>query len=392
MDNQISGDLIRGHIDTIILHALNGRDLFPQQISDAVESKSLGEYKINQATLYSSLKRLESLNLVESYWHDLNGEGRRKFYKITDSGMETLNKNLSSWEYSKSVIDKLTDSKPSEKIVVITSAQSTEYKEKPNETIVVVENKPVDIAKEQSTPKTDETEKETNFRNILNGLIKYSESTVKPEETEKTAKELKPLDVIETDDGKVPDFNETVSQTQYNASKINYNGKIDFGDLMIKAANEGYKISVSSKDSAKNKGGILINKLNLLSVCSVFLIAVLEFLLVYLISPAAFENATTVAVTLVCIVPVLFFAVLYFISKNKSISRAIMSDTIITALIVAFNLILLTLVLNFIFGTDFHESAQLVPYFIIPLFYVADIVLFFAIRYRLSKTKTVKTV
>lgn len=392
MDNQIGGDLIRGHIDTIILHTLNGRDLFPQQISDAIENKSSGEYKINQATLYSSLKRLESLKLVDSYWHDLKDDGRRKFYRITDSGVDFLNKNLSSWEYSKSVIDKLTDTKPAEKIVVINSVETEKSQEKPIENAPIYKAENTEIIKDETPPKTAETEKEANFRNILNGLIKYSESTVKPEENVQDAKELKPLDVIEKTDDEVPDFNETVSKTEYNASKINYNGKIDFGDFMIKAASEGYKINVSSKDSAKNKSGILINKLNCISVCCVFLVAILEFLLIKLIFPDSYNNVVTVVATVFNVVPVLIFAILYFTNKNKTISHAIMSDTIITSFIVAFNLILLTLVLNFVLGTDFHDSTQVVPYFIIPLIYIINISLFFISRYKLSKTKTVKTV
>ena len=57
----ISSDLIRGHIDTIILHVLSFGDKFAQQISDEINVKSENKYQINQATLYSSLKRLENL-------------------------------------------------------------------------------------------------------------------------------------------------------------------------------------------------------------------------------------------------------------------------------------------------------------------------------------------
>ena len=57
----ISSDLIRGHIDTIILYSLISGDKFAQQISDSIEEKSNGEYKMIQATLYSSLKRVETL-------------------------------------------------------------------------------------------------------------------------------------------------------------------------------------------------------------------------------------------------------------------------------------------------------------------------------------------
>ena len=88
----ISSDLIRGHIDTIILHTLLDGDKYAQQISLSVEEKSEKKYTINQATLYSSLKRLESLNFVSSYWFDAS-DGRRKFFKITEKGKQEVNNN-----------------------------------------------------------------------------------------------------------------------------------------------------------------------------------------------------------------------------------------------------------------------------------------------------------
>lgn len=112
----ISSDLIRGHIDTIILHTLLNGDKFAQQISDTVEQKSDNVYKINQATLYSSLKRLENLKLVISYWQDCDNGGRRKFFKLTDSGKNTVESNLKNWSFSRNIIDKLIDCE--QKIVV----------------------------------------------------------------------------------------------------------------------------------------------------------------------------------------------------------------------------------------------------------------------------------
>ena len=61
----ISSDLIRGHIDTIILHTLLDGDKYAQQIIDSVDLKSEKQYQLNQATLYSSLKRLESGGFVK---------------------------------------------------------------------------------------------------------------------------------------------------------------------------------------------------------------------------------------------------------------------------------------------------------------------------------------
>ena len=121
-NQQISSDLIRGHIDTIILHTLLDSDKFAEQISDAIDKKSDGAYKINQATLYSALKRLESLKYVNSYQQDAVN-GRRKFFTLTQSGKNFAEANLSSWSFSRSIIDKLIDCEPQPII-------KTEYVEK----------------------------------------------------------------------------------------------------------------------------------------------------------------------------------------------------------------------------------------------------------------------
>ena len=66
MEQSINSDLIRGHIDTIILRSLSDGDKFPQEISDYVFKISNENYSINQATLYSSLKRLETTKLLKT--------------------------------------------------------------------------------------------------------------------------------------------------------------------------------------------------------------------------------------------------------------------------------------------------------------------------------------
>ena len=185
-------------------------------------------------------------------------------------------------------------------------------------------------------------------------------------------------------------FSETLSQTEYKASKINYNGKIDFGDLIIKAEKEGYKINVSSKDSARNEGTLLINKLNLASLFYTFLITLLEF---FVLSVAVFNVFSDTVITILCtisILPVLFGLIVYFINKNKVITNRILPDIITTSLIVCFNFILLTLVLNFIFGTDFYNPAQVVTYFVIPILYIINIFIFCVIKYNLSKLNSMQ--
>ena len=108
-NSNISSDLIRGHINTIILRTLCERDKYGYEIIEEIESKSHGQYTLKQPTLYSALKRLESQGYITAYWKtdETSGGGRRKYYTISDSGREISEKNQSEWEYSRTVIDSL---------------------------------------------------------------------------------------------------------------------------------------------------------------------------------------------------------------------------------------------------------------------------------------------
>ena len=103
----ISSDLIRGHINTIILRTLYDGDKYGYEIISEIESKSKGQYVLKQPTLYSALKRLESQDYVTSYWGGVSNGGRRKYFQITDKGKRVVEQNLAEWEYSRTVIDSL---------------------------------------------------------------------------------------------------------------------------------------------------------------------------------------------------------------------------------------------------------------------------------------------
>lgn len=105
----ISADLIRGHINTIILRTLYERDKYGYEIIEEIETKSHGQYTLKQPTLYSALKRLESQGYINAYWKndEVSQGGRRKYYTLTDSGREITERNQAEWEYSRTVIDNL---------------------------------------------------------------------------------------------------------------------------------------------------------------------------------------------------------------------------------------------------------------------------------------------
>ncbi len=110
-EKTISSDLIRGHINTIILRALYDGDKYGYEILADIEHKSHGQYALKQPSLYSALKRLEREGYITSYWGGSVGGGRRKYFSLTDEGKSISERNQTEWEYSRTVIDNLISDK-----------------------------------------------------------------------------------------------------------------------------------------------------------------------------------------------------------------------------------------------------------------------------------------
>src|SRR5437870_3449684 len=107
VNNKISSDLLRGHTDTIILKLLLSGDKYGYEISKLIQANSKGEYELKEATMYSSLKRLENDGGITSYWGDETQGGRRKYYRVTKKGKEIYFENKHNWEYAKQILDQL---------------------------------------------------------------------------------------------------------------------------------------------------------------------------------------------------------------------------------------------------------------------------------------------
>ncbi len=106
-EKTINSDLIRGHIDTIILKLLLDNDNYGYEIMKAVSANSGGNYELKEPSLYTSLKRLEKQGEIQSYWGNESQGGRRKYYRITEQGKLSLQKSIKEWLFAKKIIDQL---------------------------------------------------------------------------------------------------------------------------------------------------------------------------------------------------------------------------------------------------------------------------------------------
>ncbi|HSW77382.1 MAG TPA: PadR family transcriptional regulator [Candidatus Chromulinivoraceae bacterium] len=107
IDKKLSSDLLRGHTDTIILRMLLDGDKYGYEITKLVHERSEQLYELKEATMYSSLKRLENDGHITSYWGDETQGGRRKYYHVTESGRSQYEGNKQNWDYAKKILDEL---------------------------------------------------------------------------------------------------------------------------------------------------------------------------------------------------------------------------------------------------------------------------------------------
>jgi len=94
--------------EELVLLALYNKELYGLQIPQAMEEASGGKRQMGVGTLYPVLHTLEKKGLVESRWGEESredrGGARRRYYKLTGSGVTTLEailsfrSNLLSWK------------------------------------------------------------------------------------------------------------------------------------------------------------------------------------------------------------------------------------------------------------------------------------------------------
>lgn len=90
--------LLKGSIDILILSLISQGDMYGYDIARSIKEKSQNLYEMGEGTLYTALKRLENNGLLQSYWGDSEGGGRRRYYTITDKGRRELVAKLNAWQ------------------------------------------------------------------------------------------------------------------------------------------------------------------------------------------------------------------------------------------------------------------------------------------------------
>ena len=91
-------ELLKGSTEMIILKLLEKEELYGYMMIKRLDEKSKNIFNLKVGTLYPILHNLEKEQLIESYWEDVFSARKRKYYKITNKGLKTLNKKKKEWD------------------------------------------------------------------------------------------------------------------------------------------------------------------------------------------------------------------------------------------------------------------------------------------------------
>lgn len=112
----ISRELKKGSTEVLILSLLENQPRHGYEIGKLIEARSDGVLKLNAASLYPILYRLETRRLVQGSW-ERKGEGRRRrVYRLTAAGKKVLARERSSWRSFVSAIEKVARIRPIEDV------------------------------------------------------------------------------------------------------------------------------------------------------------------------------------------------------------------------------------------------------------------------------------
>src|SRR5436309_1417307 len=97
----IHGDQLRGHLQTLILAALEKSEAHGLEILHRLEAGGCGLLRLKEGSLYPALYRLEAAREVDAVWekqaHGRRG-ARRRIYRLTAKGRRKLQRGRGEWQ------------------------------------------------------------------------------------------------------------------------------------------------------------------------------------------------------------------------------------------------------------------------------------------------------
>jgi len=111
----LSADLIRGHLDAILLRLLMEKDRYGYEIAKEIALRTQGRLDVKEATLYAAIQRLERNRYIVSYTGQVTHGRARMCCKPAPGGRAYRREKQAEWfKRYRQIIDRLLKDKKAE--------------------------------------------------------------------------------------------------------------------------------------------------------------------------------------------------------------------------------------------------------------------------------------
>ncbi|MCA0302136.1 MAG: helix-turn-helix transcriptional regulator [Proteobacteria bacterium] len=94
----MEAEMLKGHLDAIVLAALEAGPAHGYAIIETIRSRSGETFDLPEGTVYPALHRLEQAGLLSSAWTTPPGGRRRRVYSLTRAGGAALAQRRKAWD------------------------------------------------------------------------------------------------------------------------------------------------------------------------------------------------------------------------------------------------------------------------------------------------------
>jgi len=99
-----SVEILQGTLDLLILKTLALEPMHGWGIAQRIQQVSREVLQIQQGSLYPALYRLERKGWIGAKWGASDNNRRAKYYSLTKTGREQLEKEMADWERMSSAV------------------------------------------------------------------------------------------------------------------------------------------------------------------------------------------------------------------------------------------------------------------------------------------------
>lgn len=93
----MEGEILKGHLDMIVLAALEADAAHGYAVIERIRARSRGAFDLPEGTVYPVLHRLEATKMLKSRWEISPAGRRRRVYSVTARGAAELVNRRALW-------------------------------------------------------------------------------------------------------------------------------------------------------------------------------------------------------------------------------------------------------------------------------------------------------